>query len=268
MPNENKRLQKLRNAPYGFRSESPISNLLLVCREWHDFAVCHYTRTFGSPCGGLPETYFDFQRDTLYLDERLVLQYEYFSHFRLDFQSKWYIAADLARVEHLAIWWESKPDLQWHWIESVLPNMLRQFTSLRSLSIVGSMQYLDSQLGDVVDHSNLKFVEGLTYKNLGLYVRGHRIFSGHTWVCHKVSDLPRLVSPGRLRGTMCIDLARARHILYDNCPPNFRELHHRVISTPAGVAAMLRDAVEENLQDPVLDPSIQDLEEPLSFYRE
>jgi hypothetical protein len=49
----------------GLRSRSPPLTLLFVCRECFEVASYHYNRAFGTE-HAFPETWFEFERDTLY----------------------------------------------------------------------------------------------------------------------------------------------------------------------------------------------------------
>jgi hypothetical protein len=57
---------------HGVYSESGIPSLLLVCKESFGVASKSYTAAFGAQ-GALPQTYFDFRRDTLYLGSYSLL---------------------------------------------------------------------------------------------------------------------------------------------------------------------------------------------------
>ena len=52
---------------HGFKSDCPIPPLLLACHESFKAASRAYTRTFSS-LGSLPQTYFNYALDTLFVD--------------------------------------------------------------------------------------------------------------------------------------------------------------------------------------------------------
>jgi hypothetical protein len=54
---------------WGFRSPTPIPALLLACHESFEVASRSYSRQF-SALGAIPQTYFDFDRDILFIDTR------------------------------------------------------------------------------------------------------------------------------------------------------------------------------------------------------
>ena len=95
------RTMEIRNPPLvGFKSESLIPPIMLACRESFGVASKAYTRTFGS-LGALPETYFNFKLDTLYLD-----RLSSFSLFQLEPEAMIFSSIpedELAQVEHLAL---------------------------------------------------------------------------------------------------------------------------------------------------------------------
>jgi hypothetical protein len=51
----------------GLTSRCPPPNLLFVCRESYEVMTRHYQKAFGG-CQSFPDTWFDFERDILYLD--------------------------------------------------------------------------------------------------------------------------------------------------------------------------------------------------------
>ena len=84
----------------GYKSDSLIPSILLVCRESFGVASKAYTRSFGS-LGALPEIYFNFKLDTLYLDHKSS-----FSLCQIDPEAMIFPSiteGDLAKVEHLAL---------------------------------------------------------------------------------------------------------------------------------------------------------------------
>jgi len=91
---------------WGFKSDSQIPSLLLVCRESFLAVSQSYSLTF-SGTRAIPQTYFDFRRDTLYLNvDSLDSSCEggYSSGNPLaTITAKHLNEADVARVEHLAI---------------------------------------------------------------------------------------------------------------------------------------------------------------------
>lgn len=56
--------EQLNQSVWAFKTDSPIPNVLLVCRESYDIAMRYYDRTF-KPYQTAPGTYFAFQKDTL-----------------------------------------------------------------------------------------------------------------------------------------------------------------------------------------------------------
>lgn len=94
---------------HGFRSET-IPSVLLACQESFEVASKVYSRVFVS-LGAFPQTYFNFQQDTLYLDSNSVL-----GHWSSDWNLlgvTWTLKhllgeSDLAKVKKLAVFWDKE----------------------------------------------------------------------------------------------------------------------------------------------------------------
>jgi hypothetical protein len=92
----------------GFKSDLPVPVLLLVCRESHAIASRYYTKTFTCTNGethiAIPQTYFDYEHDILYLDQKGSFRTAenghstFYNHlFDLDRE-------EVKRVRNLALW--------------------------------------------------------------------------------------------------------------------------------------------------------------------
>jgi hypothetical protein len=118
--------------PYiGFGSRSRVSIMLYACRESRGIASKIYSKAFGSNVSP-PLTWFDFERDTLYLDWGCIEEKQV---------GFWLgeLSADIRRVENLAVFdapASSKmlpPDADYtFWIDKVL----QSFTNVRRFTIV------------------------------------------------------------------------------------------------------------------------------------
>ena len=90
---------------YGFRSES-IPSVLLVCKESYSVASKVYSRAFAS-LGAFPQTYFNFELDTLYLDGRsLSNDIKPSMVYITGVMEAHFLECELALVRNLAIQWD------------------------------------------------------------------------------------------------------------------------------------------------------------------
>ena len=89
---------------YGLRSESPVPGILLACRESFEVSSRVYSRAFGT-LGGAPQTWFNYRRDTLYLDG--LTNDNTHSYPGLEILTEvlegLFVADELARIENFAI---------------------------------------------------------------------------------------------------------------------------------------------------------------------
>jgi hypothetical protein len=130
-------------APETFPKEIPA--LLLACKESHGVATKVYTQAFGT-FGARASTWFSFELDTLYVDDRAMVGFEtgLYNQEYLGFQF------DLSRVKKLAIGGsgadisaDTKYYLDW----------MGKFGNLRELYIINSVHnYTD-------DRSNVVFID-------------------------------------------------------------------------------------------------------------
>jgi hypothetical protein len=119
----------------GLRSLCPPPNLLFVCRESFEVATKHYTKAFGT-CNASPSTWFDFERDTLYLDWDIIAEEELVPR---DF-----LISEASRVRHLATfdfpqrshWSNFMRGVDYPDYESWLCEIFSVFTNLTQLTVV------------------------------------------------------------------------------------------------------------------------------------
>lgn len=120
------------NRPCGFRSQNPshtVPNIACVCRESLEVVERFYTKAFGS-WNAFPETWFDFEVDTLYLDWGWNSNGMQFS--ASDF------AGEAPRVKHLALY-QAKDD--YHVTnpgdyEDFMCEIFVDFNNLKTLTLV------------------------------------------------------------------------------------------------------------------------------------
>lgn len=132
----------------GIACQTPTPAILLACKESYNVASKLYQRTFACR-GSIPETYFNFETDTLCLDWYTFKMY--FAGFTTGFSNDaaglqaWYCFGpndlkDLSKVERLAVRTNSRehPELLWYAedIEEDIANLMRVFQGVKVLSII------------------------------------------------------------------------------------------------------------------------------------
>lgn len=86
---------------WGTTSDCPVPLLLLACYVSYEIASKHYQKAFKlGRCQNLRETYFNFERDILYLTEMAFQKHEPFPSLNLKYLNP---ITDLSRVQNLAI---------------------------------------------------------------------------------------------------------------------------------------------------------------------
>ena len=119
--------------PRGFRSQSPESTapaLVFVCRESLEVAARFYTKAFGDDYA-FPETWFDFEIDTLYLD------WGWHGVSDTPFGAADF-GDDVLKVKHLALY-NSRDDYQLRGTEEnegLVCEILDEFCNLETLTLV------------------------------------------------------------------------------------------------------------------------------------
>ncbi len=87
----------------GFKSDSPPPTLLFVCRESFKIASKRYQRAFGTKWS-LPEVWFDFKQDTLYLDYNWYNVYDYTNERGFtSFCARDLVSRECEQIERLAL---------------------------------------------------------------------------------------------------------------------------------------------------------------------
>ncbi|ESZ94339.1 hypothetical protein SBOR_5283 [Sclerotinia borealis F-4128] len=112
---------------FGFTSAAVPPPLLTVCRESHDVAIKNYTRAFPS-VGAFAETYFDYERDVLYLSATYI-QYEVAHVGDCHVMAR----SEACKVQNLAIRMSFQVEFPGNFI---IPMLLRLFCNVKSLTIL------------------------------------------------------------------------------------------------------------------------------------
>jgi len=151
----------------GFESNTEPPNILFACRESRDLALKHYQLAFSS-FGSIPQTYFDFSLDTLYIrGENFLLNDTVSNEPNVSIldgvRGLWGLKAmDLLQVRRLAIEVDTEADDFNDWgddREAFISNLLQDVRELETLTIVvdhNESLYLD---GSCPDQSELAFIE-------------------------------------------------------------------------------------------------------------
>jgi hypothetical protein len=159
----------------GFWSESETPAVLLVCKESFTVASRFYTRAFGRT-GALAQTYFDFHRDTLYVDDDFVpwTKLKVLSLGLPFFLPNLFTYEELARIQNFATCLRTQSSdtaVELSEFQRFLPN-------LKVLTIVSHhfTRGTDISSKTTADFQHLKYVEATTDSVTGDYrIRGFRI---------------------------------------------------------------------------------------------
>ncbi|CZR62991.1 uncharacterized protein PAC_12888 [Phialocephala subalpina] len=126
----------------GLKSRTPVPTLLFVCRESFEVMSRYYTKSFGTVLWSA-STWFNFQKDTLYIDNQLKKHLPY-------------LYLDTIHVQNLAIYSEaSRTEGLYRWgdhhmpMELLLHKALRLFPNVQKLTII-TFQYLDHKGLDII----------------------------------------------------------------------------------------------------------------------
>jgi hypothetical protein len=127
----------------GFQSDIPAPSILFVNCEAYNVASKHYTKTFSivqpnshgkydEDHTTLPETWFDYENDILFLDFFTTFRNFLASHmFLVDFLSE-----EALKVQNLAITVDHNWLLEFEHLETFLGGMLVRFAKLKNLYVV------------------------------------------------------------------------------------------------------------------------------------
>lgn len=92
----------------GFRTDAPNPHILLACREAYTVASSYYQRAFSNRNGtSIPEIYFDFANDFLYLGQEWVApgkSCRFYQERILYVLENDLNPSDLSRIQNLALW--------------------------------------------------------------------------------------------------------------------------------------------------------------------
>ncbi|KAH8595078.1 hypothetical protein B0O99DRAFT_158032 [Bisporella sp. PMI_857] len=146
----------------GVTSDTKTPSVLLACRESYSVSSKFYTPSF-APAGSIPETYFDLQRDTLYLrfdTFALISDGDWYGN-TMDELGWLYDSANLKRVQNLAVLLDPDPDQITNTATpSKLATILFLFGNVKNLIVV--LSHFDRE-GD--DQGDILFMEPIDVAN-------------------------------------------------------------------------------------------------------
>jgi hypothetical protein len=124
---------------WGITSDCPVPLLLLACYMSYEIASKHYQKAFKlGGCQNLRETYFNFERDILYLTEMAFQKHEPSPSLNLKYLNT---ITDLSKVQNLAIL-VSEGRSTWH-LKKYLYSLLNFFSGIQHLTLVVGCQQND-----------------------------------------------------------------------------------------------------------------------------
>jgi hypothetical protein len=137
----------------GVTSDTKTPSVLLACRESYDVSSKFYIPSF-APADSTPATYFDFQRDTLYLRFNtfaLVSDGDWYGN-TMDELEYLYDSANLMRVQNLAVLLDPEPDQVTNAARpGRLANILFLFGNVKNLTVVlGHFDREGDDQGDIL----------------------------------------------------------------------------------------------------------------------
>jgi hypothetical protein len=140
----------------GLHSDCPIPPLLLACRESFSVASKFYTRSFSS-FGALPQVYFNFQLDTLHIDDDSFG--EYFDDEIFEGILDYMCPDELAKIENLSL---SERIIECFDQEEYLCDILSRLGNVQNLCLVQDRIQTDIYepgMSDLDRAAELKFFE-------------------------------------------------------------------------------------------------------------
>jgi hypothetical protein len=134
-------------------SDTKAPSVLFACRESYSVASKFYIPSFAF-ADSIPETYFDFQRDTLYLrfDTFALLSWDDWFSGTMDELEYLYDSANLKRVQNVAVLLDPNPDQITNIARpSRLANILFLFGNVKNLTLVlGHFDQEGDDQGDIL----------------------------------------------------------------------------------------------------------------------
>jgi hypothetical protein len=230
----------------GFRTDAPNPHILLACREAYKVASSYYQRAFSNRNGtSIPEIYFDFANDFLYLGQEWVGPGKScrFYQERISYVLENDLnPSDLSRIQNLALWWD--PDVKYFRgvgsLTFYLPALLRLFGNVQHVIVVSKI-HRPSCVGQeyrFLPFSDYKFLDVTKAPGADIAVRGMPILGSSIYLPKEHVDLYHLEMESRLPS-----------------PIEWKVpvIEYNVITTPRGEELLLESAMAaKQTGDPVI----------------
>jgi 2EXR family len=148
----------------GFRSDAPAPSILLSCSEAYNVACLYYKKAFTNKTGtSIPEVYFDFANDFLYLGPEWVGPSEpgrSYPHRITYVLANELHSSDLSRVENLAVWYKDSDWGQTYRLEQYLADILCHFGNVKHITLVCKIYRAWGHVRRHCRDAELKLLEG------------------------------------------------------------------------------------------------------------
>jgi hypothetical protein len=224
---------------YGFQQQpsTSIPTPLLACREAHMAASLIYSKTFSS-LGALPQTYFDYKNDILFLPYGAT-------HSILTLMQSVFLRDELLNVQNLAIKWSSRASSSYtddpsnpecvKVLYTFLSTIYRSCPNLKRLIIVSEEYYNTTINPNVPDSRDLKFMNISVDATGDVRVDGYRIDN----MVHSFKYFPggKLIPGGMMEKTF--KYWKLRNPDWDG---KFPQIEYKVVTTVREEKRLLHEA--------------------------
>jgi hypothetical protein len=220
----------------GFRTDAPNPSILLACREAYNVACFYFQRAFSNKTGtSIPEIYFDFANDFLYLGPEWVGPGESSRCYQ---ERITYVLAnelhpyDLSHVENLAIWWDNE-HAGTNPIAKYIASILCHFGSVKHVTIVSKIyRSAKSSHASSKTHADLKFLDGTTSPSADIEARGLPLPGSSSYLPRSRVDL----------GLLRVFSSRSGELPHSPKEWKVPTIEYNVITTPEGEKTLLEAA--------------------------
>ncbi|KAE9377590.1 hypothetical protein N431DRAFT_163753 [Stipitochalara longipes BDJ] len=178
----------------GFRSDTPAPSILLACKEANKVACQYYSKAFTNKTGtSIPETYFDFANDFLYLGPEWVGPRQPLNQERILYVlANELHTSDLSRVENLAIWWDCNNRGGYRRADLYLSEVLKHFENVNHIALVSKIYRGRRYVDHVEENAELKLVDGTALYQADIEIHGNPLPGSSKWVPTADVDLELL----------------------------------------------------------------------------
>ena len=158
----------------GFRSDTRSPSILFVSREANKLASRYYSRAFTNQTGSsIPEVYFDFANDFLYLGPEWVGPCQPFNQERILYVlGNELHPSDLSRVKNLAVWWDHEERGGNRTLNTYLHAILKYFDNVSHIALVHRIYRGLVHAMELANNTELKLLDGSIDSEVDLKVHG------------------------------------------------------------------------------------------------